>query len=312
MSEGGEAELPGRELLIITGLSGAGKSTALAVFEDQGYFTVDGLPASLAPDMARLMEKEQMRHFKGMAIGMDLRQESFLEEYTKTLENLASTCENMRVIFLEADANALLRRYASTRRPHPLERTGLALDSALHLEKRLLAPVRSKADIIINSSNFSIHDLRRELQRKVLFNLDKLPGMRVNLVSFGFKYGLPTDADYIFDMRFLDNPYFADNLRPLSGLDKAVAEFIFNQKEAQVFLDLLMNLLNFTLSTLAEEGRYRVTIGFGCTGGRHRSVAMAEKVGRSLRQSGYPVSIEHRNMEREGGACQTPAANTGA
>ncbi len=299
MSEAIARNPSANDLIIITGLSGAGKSTALSVFEDLGYFTVDGLPAALAPDMALLMGKDQMRHFKGMAIGMDLRQESFLEEYTQTLDDLSKLCHNMRVIFLEADNNSLLRRYAATRRPHPLERSGLALESALQEEKRLLAPVRNKADIIINTSSFSIHDLRRDLQRKVMYNLDKTPLMRVNLLSFGFKYGLPTDADYIFDLRFLDNPYFIETLRPLTGKDKAVVDFIFRQKEAQTFKILLLNLLNFTLPALSEEGRYRVTIGFGCTGGRHRSVAMTEEIGKSLRQSGYPVSIEHRNMERD-------------
>lgn len=287
------------ELLIITGLSGAGKSTALSVFEDLGYFTVDGLPAALAPDMARLMEKEPMRHFKGMAIGMDLRQETFLEEYAHTLDDLSKSFNNVRLIFLEADNNALLRRYAATRRPHPLERSGFALESALQAERRMLKPIRERADIIIDSSNFSIHDLRRELQRKVLHDLGVSHLMRVNLVSFGFKYGLPTDADFIFDLRFLDNPYFIDQLRPLSGKDKAVLEYVFKQDKARTYKHKLLDLLNFALGAMAEEGRYRVTVGFGCTGGRHRSVAFAEELGLALGQQGFLISIEHRNLERD-------------
>lgn len=299
MPEALAAKSANKELLIITGLSGAGKSTALSVFEDLGYFSVDGLPAALAPDMAGLMDKEQMRHFRGMAIGMDLRQESFLDEFTRTLDDLSKSHENVRVIFLEADNSDLLRRYAATRRPHPLERSGLALETALLEEKRLLAPVRDKADIIINSSSFSIHDLRRELQRKVLYDEENAPSMRVNVISFGFKYSYPTDADYIFDLRFLDNPYFIESLRPLSGKDKAVVDYIFEQEAARTFMRLLMDLLNYTLKALAEEGRRRVTIGFGCTGGRHRSVAVAEEAGRILRETGFPVSIEHRNLERD-------------
>lgn len=298
-SKNKKTELASGELLIITGLSGAGKSTALTVFEDLGYFTVDGLPAALAPDMSQLMEKEPMRHFKGMALGMDLRQESFLDEYAKTLEDLADSCKNLRVIFLEANNNALLRRYAATRRPHPLERSGFTLDSALQEEKRLLAPIREKADIIIDSSNFSIHDLRRDLQRKVLREGNSSSSMRVILISFGFKYGLPTDADFIFDLRFLDNPYFIERLRPLSGKDKAVVDYIFSQQNAQTFKQLLLDLLQFALSAMADEGRYRVTIGFGCTGGRHRSVAMTEAVATALHGQGFPISIEHRNLDRD-------------
>lgn len=297
--ECGKSEPEKGELLIITGLSGAGKSTALSVFEDLGYFTVDGLPATLAPDMARLMEKEPMRHFKGMAIGMDLRQESFLDEYANTLDSLSKNCKNLRVIFLEADNNALLRRYAATRRPHPLERSGFALESALLAERGMLTPIREKADIIINSSNFSIHDLRREIQRKVLPDSGVSPLTRVNLISFGFKYGMPTDADFIFDLRFLDNPYFIENLRPLSGKDKAVHDYVFRQDKAQNYKQMLLGLLNFTLSAMAEEGRYRVTVGLGCTGGRHRSVAMAEELAINLGQLGYPVSVEHRNLDRD-------------
>lgn len=299
MAECAEVGTSAGDLIIITGLSGAGKSTAISVLEDLGYFAVDGLPAVLAPEMAHLMEREPMQHFKGMAIGMDLRQESFLEEYTKSLDDLAKLCKKIHVLFLEADDTTLLRRYAATRRPHPLERSGFALESAIAQERRVLAPIREKADIIINSTNFSIHDLRRDIQRRILQNSADSALMRVNLISFGFKYGLPTDADFIFDLRFLDNPYFVDHLRPLSGKDAPVVEYIFRQEEARTFRRMLVDLLDFVLRAMSEEGRYRVTIGFGCTGGRHRSVAMAEQVSEALRKSGFPVSLEHRNLERD-------------
>lgn len=299
MVECAEVGTSAGDLIIITGLSGAGKSTAISVLEDLGYFAVDGLPAVLAPEMARLMEREPMQHFKGMAIGMDLRQESFLEEYTESLDNLAKHCKKIKVLFLEADDTTLLRRYAATRRPHPLERSGFALESAIAQERRVLAPIREKADIIINSTNFSIHDLRRDIQRRILQKSSDSPLMRVNLISFGFKYGLPTDADFIFDLRFLDNPYFVEYLRPLSGKDAPVVEYIFRQEEARTFRKMLVDLLDFALRAMSAEGRYRVTIGFGCTGGRHRSVAMAEQVSEALRASGFPVSLEHRNLERD-------------
>lgn len=295
-------ESPGqgvKELAIITGLSGAGKSTALRALEDLGWFAVDGLPAALAPEMADFMRREPMRHFQGMAIGMDLRQEDFLAQFNTALEELEKHFPDGRVVFLEASANDLTRRYAATRRPHPLERKGLALDGAIAAERSALLPIREKASLVIDSSGFSIHDLRREIQRHFLRKSGQSSPMRVNLVSFGFKYGLPQDADFIFDLRFLANPYFVEKLRPLSGKDKEVADYIFSNPAAAEFRQKLLDLMSFTLARMEEEGRYRVTIGLGCTGGRHRSVAMTIDIGEALRQNGYPVVIEHRHLDND-------------
>lgn len=285
------------KLLIVTGLSGAGKSTALSVLEDLGYFTIDGLPASLAPEVASIMKRDPMQGYPGMAIGMDLRQDNFLDELSRAVENLKNMGFDVNLLFLEANTDAIIRRYSTTRRPHPLEKTGLSLDASIAREREQLAPAREKADTVLDSSNFSIHDLRRHIQRKAL----KEPGlaqlMRVNIISFGFKHGLPEDADFVFDLRFLPNPYFVPKLRDFSGKDKPVSEYIFQYPEAREFMDKTLDLLRFSLARMAEEGRYRVTIAFGCTGGRHRSVAMAEAIAGELAHTGYPIAINHRHID---------------
>lgn len=289
-------ESPAR-LLIITGHSGAGKSTALSVLEDLGYFTVDGLPASLAPEVAALMKRDPMKAYPGMAIGMDPRQEDFQEALGKAMERLRSMGFDVDLIFLEASAGAIIRRYSTTRRPHPLEKQGLGLEAAIAREQKQLAPLRDKADTIIDSSNFSIHDLRRHIQRQALKEPELAQLMRVNVISFGFRHGLPEDADFVLDLRFLPNPFFVPELKPLSGRDAPVAAYIFGYTQAREFLEKVMDLLRFSLARMAEEGRYRVTIAFGCTGGRHRSVAMAEAVAKELAKTGYPVTVNHRDID---------------
>lgn len=288
-----------RQLYLILGLSGAGKSTALRVFEDLHYFAVDGLPPELIPEVAAIMNRDVMRHYPGMAIGMDLRQEDFLAQFNLALDKLSQTDLEISILFLEADDKMLMRRYAATRRPHPLEMKKPGLEAAIAAERVLLLPLKDKADVVIDSSGFSIHDLRRVILSQI--RKEGVPGhaIRVNLISFGFKYGLPNDADFVFDLRFLDNPYFVERLRPLSGRDEEVAGYVFRTDAAVEFRAKLLDLLFFTLKQMEAEGRYRVTIAMGCTGGRHRSVAMAEAIGKALRQAKYPLTIEHRNIDAD-------------
>lgn len=282
---------------IVTGLSGAGKSTALRVFEDLRHLAVDGLPASLAPEMAAMMQRESMRHFKGIALGMDIRQGNFLDELNAALGELSGMGIRPQLVFLEADDKTLMRRYAATRRPHPLEREGMGLEAALHAERERLKPLRDMADLVLDTSHFSIHDLRRAIQKQ--WNRETGAGrtLRVNVLSFGFKYGIPHEADMVFDLRFLPNPYFVEDLRPLSGRDKPVADYVFASPQATEYAAKLMDLLLFLLPQMEAEGRYRVTVALGCTGGRHRSVALAEYLAQAVRQAGYPVSLEHRHLE---------------
>lgn len=285
------------QVCIVTGLSGAGKSTAVQVFEDLRYFAVDGLPASLAPEMAAMMERPSMSHFMGIALGMDMRQSNFPDEINDALSVMAAKGIRPLLLFLEADAQELMRRYATTRRPHPLEREGMGLEAALAAERNRLRPLREMADLVIDTSRFSIHDLRRSIQKRWSGNKDKLRAIRVNVISFGFKYGVPREADTVFDLRFLPNPYFVEELRPLYGKDKAVADYVFASPSAVEFRKKLLDLLFFMLPLMEAEGRYRITIAVGCTGGRHRSVAMAEELSQALRQADYPTSLEHRHLE---------------
>lgn len=282
---------------IVTGLSGAGKSTALKVFEDLGHFVVDGLPASLAEEMVGMMSRPSMQHFKGIALGMDMRQSNFPDELNRCLAALASGACHPMLLFLEASPQELMRRYATTRRPHPLERKGMGLKAAMQAERESLRPLREAADLVLDTTRFSIHDLRRAIQRRWSGGRGKLRALQVNLISFGFKYGVPHEADFVFDLRFLDNPYFVEELRPLCGKDKAVAEYVFQSAASREFRHKLLDLLLFILPLLETEGRYRTTIAVGCTGGRHRSVALAEALRQALRQADYPVSLEHRHLE---------------
>ncbi len=290
------AEKPPR-VSIVTGLSGAGKRTALRVFEDLRHLAVDGLPASLAPEMAAMMQRESMRHFKGIALGMDIRQGNFLEELNAALGKLSGMGIQPHLLFLEADDKTLMRRYAATRRPHPLEREGMSLEAALHAERERLKPLRDMADLVLDTTRFSIHDLRRAIQKRWSGAPGSARPLRVNVMSFGFKYGIPHEADMVFDLRFLPNPYFVEDLRPLSGRDKAVADYVFASSQAREYSAKLLDLLLFLLPQMESEGRYRVTIALGCTGGRHRSVALAEHLAQAVGQAGYPVSLEHRHLE---------------
>ncbi len=282
-------------LVIITGLSGSGKSTALAVFEDMGFFTVDGLPAVFAPQIAKMIRKEGSG-YQGIALGMDLRQSDFNSEYTQAMEELRAMGFVPRVLFLEARPEVLMTRYATTRRPHPLEKEGLGLEQALGMERDRLRQLRKSSDLVLDTSSHSIHDLRRVLQDKWknLRSLNRL--LRIHLLSFGFKYGTPSEADMMFDLRFLQNPYFVPELKPLSGLDAPVADYVLQQEPGKEFFTRLADFLRFTLSQFESEGRFRITIAIGCTGGRHRSVAVAEALARMLRENGYSLSLEHRHL----------------
>lgn len=295
----GEGHAANKRLYIVTGMSGAGKSTALRVFEDLRYFAVDGLPLALAPEVAAFMDRAQMSHYPGMAISMDPRQDNFASQLRECLAMLKKNYPTLRIIFLDADDRAIMRRYASTRRPHPMEINGLTLEGAIAEERASLSPLKDMADLVIDSTDFSIHDLRRAILRHVRVESGHARAMRVVIISFGFKHGLPNDSDFVFDLRFLDNPHFVDELRPLSGKDKAVSDYVLNDPQTPELRQKIMDLLLFCLERMEAEGRYRVTIAFGCTGGRHRSVAIAEDVAQSLRQADYPVAVEHRHLNAD-------------
>ena len=290
-----KAQLPA---VVITGLSGSGKSTALNVFEDLGYFCVDGLPASLMPKLADLFEGQGANRYRGLALGMDMRQVDFESGWRQALEDMQAGQSQPQIIFIEASTQEIMRRYATTRRPHPLENEGYGLGEAVDEERRRMAPLREAADMVMDTTDFSIHDLRRKLQDKWRFMEGQGPSMKVHIMSFGFKYGIPTESDLLFDLRFLPNPFFIEGLKPLSGKDPAIAGYVFNVEPGLSFLPRLTDFLLYLVPLYAREGRFRLTIALGCTGGRHRSVATAERVFDSLRQAGYTVSLEHRHIEK--------------
>lgn len=285
-------------VIIVTGLSGAGKSTALSVFEDMGFMTVDGLPSVLAPGVVRMMDDDSLSHYAGIALGMDIRQAEFDHDFDPALEKMHLAGFEPRVFFLEASSRILLQRYATTRRPHPLEKEGLGLEQALDLERERLAKLRNESDLVVDTSTFSIHDLRRVIQNKWKAICGQTDGrnLRVHLIAFGFKYGTPSEADMVFDLRFLPNPYFVSDLRPLCGTDQAVADHVLKTAPGDEYLKRLADFLSWTLTQCETEGRFRLTIALGCTGGRHRSVAIAEALAIILRAQGYTPTMEHRHL----------------
>lgn len=287
------AEFP---ILIVTGLSGGGKSTALNVLEDMRFFTVDGLPSSLAPQMVRLLNQENLTEYKGLAIGLDVSQSNFVRDFNEALTRLGIMGVKPGILFIEAKDSVILTRYATTRRPHPLEREGLGLEQAVHLERKRLQRLREMASLVLDTSSYSIHDLRRVIQEKWGAVLGTSHVLRVHLISFGFKYGVPAEADMVFDLRFLPNPYFDERLKPLSGLDPAIHDYVLGGEPGRGFLKKLEDFLSFTLPLNQAEGRFRMTIAIGCTGGRHRSVALTEALAAILKDKGFVVSTEHRHL----------------
>lgn len=284
-------------VVFVTGLSGAGKSTVLNVFEDMRFFTMDGLPAPLIPELTGLLNSENLSQFNGLVLGVNLLQADFIRDCHQAIVALRQRGIAPSLLFVEANPQALMRRYATTRRPHPLESEGLGLEQALEEEQSRLAPVRDMADLIIDTSDYSIHDLRRVIQSRWQKVREHAHTLKVHVVSFGFKYGTPADADMVFDLRFLPNPYFVPELKAHSGLDKSVADYVLGQEPGVTFLQRTTDYLLYLLPLYEAEGRYRITLGIGCTGGRHRSVAFTESLASALKKRDFAVSTEHRHLE---------------
>jgi RNase adapter protein RapZ len=293
-------DVPGKELkiVILTGLSGSGKSTALRVFEDLGFFCVDGLPVSLVPKLINLFDEKGGQRYKGLALGMDVRQADLDTDWEATLAFVKVKDTVPQIVFLEADTQELIRRYATTRRPHPLESSSMGLEQAVQEERVCMTPLRDAADMVIDTTHFSIHELRRKLQEKWSSMGTNLGTLKVHVMSFGFKYGPPSEADMVFDLRFLPNPYFVKELREQTGKDALVKDYVLAADPGREFLTRLSDFLLYLLPLYVKEGRYRLTLAFGCTGGRHRSVAVAESIFDTLSKAGYNLSLEHRHIER--------------
>ncbi|MDQ7032687.1 MAG: RNase adapter RapZ [Desulfonauticus sp.] len=283
-------------LVLISGLSGAGKSTALKVFEDLGFFCIDGLPFSLIRSLIELFQQNALDKYRGLALGIDIRQIDLGSNWFELEQELKAKQIPFELIFLEASDVELVRRYSTTRRPHPLSHSGKSLEECIKEEKKKLSVLRDRAHLVIDTSFFSIHDLRRTIQEKWLDKQGKNRGFRVHLISFGFKYGVPLEADLVMDLRFLPNPFFIPELKKLTGQDKKIQEFVYSNEDSKQFLAKFQDFLSFLLPLYAKEGRYRVTLALGCTGGMHRSVATTELVAEFLREKNFLVSVEHRHL----------------
>jgi len=284
-----------KELVIVTGISGAGKASALKAFEDLGFHAVDNLPLELLREFAGIVDKSP--EMQSAAIVIDVREGQTLDRLPEILKNVKMVLPT-RVLFLDAQDAVLVRRYSETRRPHPLRRSETVSRSIVE-ERQLLDPIRNVADMLIDTSNFNVHELRAHIQAR-FGQEEQSERLLVSCVSFGFKNGVPLDADLVFDVRFLPNPHFVAEFRKKTGKDPRVAEYIRSFPQTVEFLGRVTDLMLYLLPHYVREGKSYLTVAFGCTGGQHRSVMMAEDIADRLREAGYQVKAIHRDMPREG------------
>ena len=284
--------------VIITGLSGSGMSSATNAFEDLGYFCVDNLPVSLLSPFARLLlpNEQEITAIEKATLVIDIREGHFLSDFPNELKKLAKKKLHPYVLFFEADDLVLQRRFSETRRPHPAD-NGKGILTAIRAEKKAMQNVRETADLIINTSNETVHTLKRLLVEKFSHSDEGVP-LNVQIVSFGHKYGAPSQADLLFDVRHLPNPYFVPELKNLPGSDKKVINFLENEPEVKETERRFADLLSYLLPLYKREGKSYLTIGIGCTGGRHRSVMMANSLGKILKTQGFAVSVSHRDVQK--------------
>jgi UPF0042 nucleotide-binding protein len=280
------------EFLVVTGMSGAGRSTAADSLEDLGWFVIDNLPAVLIQKMAEMVNLPGAEIER---VALVIGRGGDLGEVPGVLEALRSNGNRVRVLFLDASDEVLLRRYEGTRRRHPLAARGV--EESIADERRLLAPVRDQADLLIDTGELNTNQLRSRVL-DAFGDEGGATSMRTSVVSFGYKYGLPLDVDVVFDCRFLPNPFWIEELRPFSGLDAPVREYVLSQPETKDFLEKVDGLLTGILPSFVREGKSYLTIALGCTGGRHRSVALAEALGERIGEHGHPVAVFHRDVER--------------
>jgi len=286
----------GPQLVILTGLSGSGKSTVLKAFEDMGFYCVDNLPVDLIPMFAEIHSHGE-GEFSRAALLVDAREGAQLEKLPAIYRHLRKN-HPMTLVFIDASEDALLRRYSETRRPHPLEMGGkdASVLESLSRERALMDPIRKMADVVIDTSQFNVHELRQFVTERFK-SADKRP-LLVSVVSFGYRYGVPPDADLVFDVRFLPNPHFVPALRPLTGKDPRVKRFIRSFPQSGEFLRRIESLLAYLIPHYIREGKSYLTIAIGCTGGKHRSVMMAEALRRALGKHRHPAKVVHRDLEK--------------
>lgn len=283
-------------LVVISGLSGAGKSNALKCFEDLGFFCIDNLPPQLLPKLVDLCTQSGSEINK-LALGVDIRERGFLRDFETILNDLIKNGYPIEIVYLDARDEVLVRRFSETRRPHPLAQDRPVIEG-IKLERERLKWLWGEASLIIDTSDLNIHQLKGEIYRHFL-ERERVKKIIVNVISFGFKYGVPYDIDMLFDIRFLPNPNFISSLKPLTGKDKEVEDYLLSTPQTTLVLEKLFQFIDFLMSQYEQEGRYYLNIGIGCTGGRHRSVFVAEALERHMKGMGFETTLRHRDIERE-------------
>ncbi|MCD7824458.1 MAG: RNase adapter RapZ [Clostridiaceae bacterium] len=281
--------------VIVTGMSGAGRSSVLRMLEDMGYLCIDNLPVPLIPRLTKLLVAER-KSVDRVALGIDIRNQEGLTSLDGILGELKGAGYRYEVLFLEADSNVLIKRYKETRRNHPLALQG-RVDKAIEAERKELAGIKKRADYILDTSHMLIRDLKQEID-KIFLEKTEYENFFITLLSFGFKYGIPEDADLVFDVRFLPNPFYIPELKPLTGNDREVYEFVMTTEQAPVFLEQLYQMLSFLIPNYIIEGKNQIVIGIGCTGGKHRSVTITNALLQKMQELPYSLKAEHRDIEK--------------
>lgn len=284
------------KIVIVSGLSGSGKTVALHTLEDEDYYCVDNLPLGLLPDFVDRVSKRTLQPYENIAVGIDARSEANdLRRFNEIIKPLRKKDIQLEVIYLQAEITTLMKRFSDTRRKHPLTTKGLPLYEAIEVERNLLSAVSSEADLFIDTTYTNVHQLREQIKQQII----KDSGTKLSLLfqSFGFKHGTPTDSDFVFDVRCLPNPHWEPNLRPLTGLDRAVAEFLQTQDEVQEMLEHIREFMRQWIPKFEKQNRYYLTVSIGCTGGQHRSVFIAQQLYDDFSEIIDHVSIRHREMQ---------------
>lgn len=284
--------------VIVTGVSGAGKTAALKMLEDVGYFCVDNLPIPLIEKFVSLMNDSTGEDVRNAALGIDARSGDALDELEIVLDRMKESGYEFEILFLDAEDNVLVKRYKETRRSHPLAMTG-RVDEGIRIEREKMHFLKERADYIIDTSYLLTRELKQEVE-KIFVDNQEFCNLMVSVLSFGFKYGIPADADLVFDVRFLPNPYYVDELRPLTGMEDSVFEYVMKSSAAQEFADKLEDMVRFLIPHYVKEGKTNLVIAIGCTGGKHRSVTLARELyGRLLKSGQYGFRLEHRDIEKD-------------
>ena len=281
--------------VIVTGMSGAGKSSALKMLEDVGYFCVDNLPTRLLCRFAELT-LDKTANISNVALGIDIRSGASIDEFLEELKKVNDMGVKFEILFLNASNRILIKRYKETRRNHPLARNG-RIEDGIEKEREAVDVLKKHADYVIDTSQLLTRELKAEIDR-IFVREEEYANFNVAVVSFGFKFGIPADVDLVFDVRFLPNPYYDLSLRPLTGNDRPIQEFVMKHEESRVFLEKLEDMLKFLIPNYIKEGKYNLVIGIGCTGGKHRSVTITNALAEKLKQLPYPVKVEHRDITR--------------